>query len=199
MDTKLIARLVELVRKTGDRVVVPDDTEAGKAVVIMDLDAYEELMGTASRELPVVATVEPPLQQMFEPEPIVAPAGGPELVEVAETDVVQQIRAIRKESETSSLPPPASRQEPQAASAPPVNLPVVESQDLTPSDNDAKIKREIGNWKTIGDVLPPTTPAAAGTPPGQASQPTNQPAVQSAPVVANQLEDEERFYLEPIE
>jgi hypothetical protein len=190
MDTKLIARLVELVRKTGDRVVIPDDMEGGKAVVIMDLDAYEELMGTAVKEeaLPN-ATAELPLQQMFEPEPLAVP----------ENDVVQQIRAIRKEPEVPSTKPAASNLQSQAVSSPPANLPTAKADDLTQGQDDAKIKREIGNWKTIGDVRPSVEPAAAGSPPGQAVKSANQPAVQPAPAAANQLEDEERFYLEPIE
>lgn len=185
MDTKLIARLVELVRKTGDRVVVPDDAESGRAVVIMDLDAYEELMGTATKEMPLPnATAELPLQQMFEPEPV-----------MPEPDVVQQIRSMREEHDSAI----ARQRDSQAESKPPSNLPVAEPQDLTRPRDDAKIKREIGNWKTVGQVRPPVAPADSGTPFGSAKEPVNQPAVQSAPAVANQMEDEERFYLEPIE
>lgn len=186
MDTKLLARLVELVRKTGDRVVIPDDMENGRAVVIMDLDAYEELMGTATKEEPVSnATAELPLQQMFEPEPVPVP----------EKDVVQQIRAMREEPEKTQV---ADLNE-QEQAAPPENLPLAAPQDLTALKNDAKIKREIGDWKTVGQVRPSVAPTKPDTTFGPAKEPVSQPAVQTAPAAANQLEDEERFYLEPIE
>ncbi len=189
MDTKLIARLVELVRKTGDRVVVPDDLENGRAVVIMDLDAYEELMGTAVKEAPVPqVTAELPLPA-FAPEPVPEP----------ENDLVQQIMAIRKEPEKQAPEQPPTVSTKAETSPPPANLPVAAPQDLTGQDNDAKIKREIGDWKTVGDVRPSVAPPKRETTFGPAKQPVNQPAVQPAPAAANQLEDEERFYLEPIE
>jgi len=189
MDTKLIARLIDLVRKTGDRVVIPDDMESGKAVVIMDLDAYEELMGTASKEYQAEsATAELPLRQLFSPEPI-----------MPETDVVQQIRAIRTEPKTPSSQLPTSSPAPDVVSAPPSNLPTAGLKDLTPANNDAKIKREIGNWKTVGQVRQPAVPEMESAPSGSMKDSANHQAVQPAPAAANQLEDEERFYLEPIE
>jgi len=189
MDTKLIARLIELVRKTGDRVVIPDDLESGKAVVIMDLDAYEELMGTASKECQEEsATAELPLRQLFAPEPV-----------MPETDVVQQIRAIRKEPTERGSGEAGKRGSVDVSAMPPVNLPTAGLQDLTPPKNDAKIKREIGEWKTVGQVRQPAEPAMESASSESANGPANHQAVQPAPAAANQLEDEERFYLEPIE
>lgn len=189
MDTKLIARLIELVRKTGDRVVIPDDMENGRAVVIMDLDAYEELMGTASKESRIEnATAELPLRQSFAPEPV-----------MPEPDVVQQIRAIRGEPAERDSATARQRDSQTDSVAPPANLPTSGLQDLTPPKNDAKIKREIGDWKTVGEVRPSVPSVKSGTPFGQAKQPLNQPAVQPVQAAADQLEDEERFYLEPIE
>jgi hypothetical protein len=191
MDTKLIARLIDLVRKTGDRVVVPDDTDSGRAVVIMDLDAYENLMNSAVRSEPLVeqAPVEQEAPQTFEPEPM----------PVLEQDVVQQIRAIRKEPESRVQQQPQIAQEEQVAPAPPTNLPMADDQDLTQPPIDAKIKPEIGDWKTVGQVRPSVAPKSDQKTFGPAKEPLNQPTVQEVVTPQDQLEEEERFYLEPIE
>ena len=43
MNPEFITRVVGLVQKTNDRVVLADPS-SGKAVVVMDLDSYERLM-----------------------------------------------------------------------------------------------------------------------------------------------------------
>ena len=50
MDTQLVFRLIELVRKTGDRLILADPS-SDNAVVVMDLAAYERLLNQAGEQL----------------------------------------------------------------------------------------------------------------------------------------------------
>jgi hypothetical protein len=77
MQPEFIQRLIALMEKTGDRVVFADQA-TGKAIVLMDLEAYERLHGVraeaqAKLELTDIASpVAQPLPR--EVEPIAAPA-----------------------------------------------------------------------------------------------------------------------------
>jgi len=169
MNPELITRLVSLVEKTGDRVVLADPA-TGKAVVVMDLASYERL-STGAVAQPIQA--QPQTAPIREEKPVPpAPAREPE-IEVVETRKTAQIREITSTEEKQV------RTKPERRSA-------VEMPDLTQEELLDKINREIAAWKTAQEKKRSDELKAAA----RDIAPLPQAAV---------FEEEERFYLEPIE
>ncbi len=158
MNPELINRLVHLVERTGDRVVLADPT-TGKAVVVMDLNSYERLCVP----MPAQVALEIPSAPTEHQKPIFK----------AEQSQISQSKPTK-----SVIAPAASAS----------NL-----ADLTHEELMDKINRDIGDWKEAQE----SRTRAEERP----RQPQKQPAVKAAPRAepTAQLEDEERFYLEPIE
>ncbi len=169
MNPELISRLVSLVERTGDRVVLADPN-TGKAVVVMDLSSYEKLC----------VGVKPALSQVEEPADLSSkPAVSEESVPVPQNEEPKaQKNAEIKEKKTIEAKPVIK---PSAAAANPG------SADLTQEELLDKINREIAAWKNGQEKKRADELKAA--------------AKTAAPFsgIASVFEEEERFYLEPIE
>lgn len=152
MNAELLARVIGLIQKNGDRVVVADP-DTGRAVVVMDLESYERLCGAA-------------------------PVSTPAVTETAKT-VVEKVEKTAEFSEVSTKKRKVSAKVEEAPSAPIMG-------DLTQEGLIDKINRDIGAWKTAQE---------------RKRTVELQSAAHSAPrfETASVLEEEERFYLEPIE
>jgi hypothetical protein len=146
MHPELISRVITLVKKHGDRLVLADE-QTGEAVVVLPLDAYERLVGAEVGRSPLVQQQQPPAQ----------PA------------------APRQRSEA---PQPRVQHEPAHESQ--------RSRGLTTEEVMAKVGER---------VAPPMSPA---TPAALVASPVV-PMAQPAPAAQDGRDDEERFYLEPIE
>lgn len=217
MNPEFIARMVELVKKHGDRVVLAD-TATEKAVVILGLEEYEALragapvkVGTAAavalaeRPVPiqwvepqVEAPPAPPLTHRPAPEP--APTLAPEPVLKTSTETIRKSPpeldppAALSKSHNGPLPVPKNfaknsdnpfrKRAEQLGVNPPLDS--MDLADLTQTELLDKINREIDDWKTAQERQRTDELQSA------ARRPT--PSV-AAPAV----EEEERFYLEPIE
>ena len=219
MNSELVLRLIALVQKNGDRVVLADP-ESGEGVVVMDLSSYEKMNAALeSRE----GSVPPPRQRTPAPRRYgrEAPPADDGLFEsVSEKEEPAAEAAGEGQSAAYADAPPASKTDrvkstekavtEQSSSQPapkpftPPNLDQTEKRgrkqtssfdsgpataelaDLTQEQLMAKINRDISDWKTAKEKK--QTPGNWSPEPGQ----TNTPA-------SDALEEEERFYLEPIE
>jgi len=160
MNPELITRLISLVEKTGDRVVLADP-ETGKAVVVMDLSSYERLCtGGVKAEYRVApaAVKEPELETKN------SPAKSPKMAE-------NKVNSAKVGKAADTAP----------------ETPVSGSlTDLTQAELLDKINREIAAWKTAQESKRAEELKAA--------------AMTVSPFgAAGVFEEEERFYLEPIE
>ncbi|MEY4744971.1 MAG: hypothetical protein RL272_916 [Candidatus Parcubacteria bacterium] len=154
MQPELIARVINLIQKNGDKVVLADP-QSGKAVVVMDLEAYEKLC------------VQP------------APATVPKAIEMTPKIAFPD---IEKKAEVSQN----SGKKKGIRLSPETMGPTHILADLTQEELIDKINRDIGAWKTAQD---------------RRRADELKSAAQIAPQyeAASAIEDEERFYLEPIE
>lgn len=159
LKTELLARVIALIQKNGDKVVVADPA-TGKAVVVMDLDAYETLCAAHAETAPAVAPVRAP---EIMPKPAVHV---PEKIaeQSVKNDKKKPVKVTPETMGTTHL-----------------------LADLTQEQLIDKINRDIGAWKTAQDLRRTDELKSAVQPAPQPQQP------------ASALEDEERFYLEPIE
>jgi len=161
MNPELITRLISLVERTGDRVVLADP-QTGKAVVVLDLSSYERLCVGVK-----------PAETQDQP----AVAGEATAASRIEGLFVEKIAEIKEK--------PAMKAKPaDKLTAPTANAGLT---DLTQGELLDKINREIAAWKN-----------------GQESKRTEElqaAAKTAAPFsgAAGVFEEEERFYLEPIE
>lgn len=154
MQPELIARVINLIQKNGDKVVLADP-QSGKAVVVMDLEAYEKL---CVQPAPVAAP------KAIEIAPKIAPVEAEKKAEQSQNSAKK--KGIRLTAETMG----------------PTHI----LADLTQEQLIDKINRDIGAWKTAQDRRRTDELKSAA-----------QLAPQFEAVSA--IEDEERFYLEPIE
>ncbi len=154
MQPELIARVINLIQKNGDKVVLADP-QSGKAVVVMDLEAYEKLC------------VQP------------ASAAAPRALEMAPK---MAPREVEKKAEQSQNTGKKKGIRLTAETMGPTHI----LADLTQEQLIDKINRDIGAWKTAQDRRRIDELKSAA-----------QLAPQFEAVGA--IEDEERFYLEPIE
>lgn len=198
MDSNLISRLVRLIGKNNDRIILPD-LATGRTVVLMDLEAYEELLGNteqgnegtnptpgadktsvpthqekrhshASLDSVIVEPVAPPTASVVEP------------VDSASQPVVQEPPAMPV-SETPKKPAfKAKKQKNRKPNAP---EDTGRLSDLTQDELLAKINRDIGDWKTAQEL--------------RRSEELRSAARFEPETVLEETFEEERFYLEPIE
>lgn len=209
MNNELVLRLITLVSKNGDRIVLADPS-TGKGVVVMDLDSYErlnaaldevqspQLLAPAVPEAPAPALPpQPPVSQQASrfatyAEEVrktyaeeVRPAA-PAPVQPASQSARVEIRPTARYEEPEA-PPRRGPGRPRRQTSSFENGPATqELADLTQEDLLDKINRDIGAWKNAKDRHP-------------AEDARN--VAQKNPYMggADALEDEEKFYLEPIE
>ncbi|MFH1047556.1 MAG: hypothetical protein V1738_04600 [Patescibacteria group bacterium] len=184
MNVTLVNRLINLVRRTGHKVVF-GDPETGEAVVVMDLSEYEQLIG---------AVAEKPELEAYEPLPAVSQP-------VSRTPV----QPTRREQPRIDQSPTAPKEE--SSSAPKVQPKRAEVQqtnrhnNLTGMGAADNINRDIGGQKANqGNQVSDNRPLAK-TPEKPVNQTTVHPPKPEVPAYEPNagLDDEERFYLEPLE
>ncbi len=183
MNERFINRLINLVRKTGHRVVF-GDPESGQAVVIMDLSEYEQLIDAGKEQKPEAydSHVNKLHREEFPHKEVRMhrPEETFEAVVESESAEPQQIEVKHEHKQ------PQSR-----------------GNDLTGNGVTSNINREIGGQKISSGKRHHKDNNRSGSHPQ--NKPANQPAVQSpAPEIPQsepepELDDEERFYLEPLE
>ncbi|MBI4457363.1 hypothetical protein HY633_00160 [Candidatus Uhrbacteria bacterium] len=159
MTPELINRVVGLVGKNGERVILVDP-QSGKAIVLLDLESYERLSA-------------PNDEPKFTPGPS-APAAS---VRIAASDSVEPEK-IAQHSEKK----PRERvmeENPFRARA------AAHLGDLTRAGAIDKINRDVGQWKT-----------AQGA---KRAEELKMVELKTQLASAGALEEEERFYLEPME
>lgn len=203
MQSDFIARIIALVQKHGDRVVVADPS-VGRAVVVLDLAEYERLrdatnpvIASASDHSPLkpsakVEAISIPLIVTTPPQPTVP------IVIPAEAGIQ------KKEPPQTNTPDPFANLLAKTIENPPQAPSLT---DLTQEQLIDKINRDIGAWKTAQDrkrtdeLKTALTPAdVPANPPATVAKKATEPrpeAPRSQP--APPIEDEERFFLEPIE
>lgn len=198
MDSNLIARLVRLIGKNNDRIILPD-LATGRTVVLMDLEAYEELLGSTeqrnegSNPTPGADKTSVPTHQEKRhshaplDSVIVEPVAPPVTPVVVPVDVAPQ--PVARESSTTSVQDtpkkPAFKAKKKKDRTPKAPEDTGRLSDLTQDELLAKINRDIGDWKTAQDLRrAEELQSAARFEPETASEETF---------------EEERFYLEPIE
>lgn len=190
MNSEFLQKLIALCAKTGDKMVVADPA-SGKSYVVMDLESYERILGIAVPSVPAAsapvasqAAVEMPAPR---PQSVFSRQKPPETPRNSDDGKVEFF--AEESGKTVHYDAPS-------ASA---------SPDLTQEELLYKINRDIGDWKTAqerkraqvlrsaanGRSEPRRAPRIAAQPP-KVSKP--QPV---EPV--DQLEEEEQFFLEPIE
>lgn len=140
----MLKKVIELVRKNGDKMVLADP-ETGKAVVVMDLEQYESLCVGIQKD------------------------------EKKEGKSAKEVENKAKISKKQEIPRPA---DPQGA--------IKGLSDLTQEELLDKINRDIGEWKTAQELKRTEELQSAAE---------NLPSLSAAV----SLEEEERFFLEPIE
>lgn len=163
MNLEFISRVVGLVQKTGDRVVLADP-QSGKAVVVLDLESYERLCAvTNPASAPVQSAVD---------APVPAAPEAPKMTPAFSQKTAQPSKKIEQATQ------------PKMTAAQPSERGIL--ADLTQAELLDKINRDIGVWKTAQERR-------------HADELTS--AARSLPRFETQsaLEEEERFYLEPIE
>ena len=192
-----------MVKSGSDRVILADSA-TGKAVVIIGLDEYERLSGTGTTTAvmqtaphaaePAAAPVEPilqarpafayapaaapvpaPVPHMVEPR-VEAPAKAPEIVPKT------PVGGINKYAVQSDNPFKKKAMQLGVVTAPVSSA----ERDLTQAELLDKINRDIGDWKTAQERK-------------RAQELTSVARSAPRPEPESPVEEEERFYLEPIE
>jgi len=159
MNPEFITRVVGLVQKTNDRVIIADP-QTGKAVVVLGLDSYEKLCNVVAPQDEALAAQPTPQTEIRLPNPQVIQKMAQPSVASVRTKVHVAVRETPKEA--------------------------IVRQDLTHGEPEAKMNRDIGAWKSA--------PESRRI---EELQSVPQPVPQME--MANVFEEEERFYLEPIE
>lgn len=207
MNNELVLRLITLVSKNGDRIVLADPS-TGKGVVVMDLDSYERLNAALDEVQSSPAALPEAIETPSLPQPQAYPPPASRFASYAE-----EVRKTYSEEVRAPSPPPAAPvsqsaraearpvaryEEPEAAPRRGPGRPrrqtssfdsgpaTQELADLTQEGLLDKINRDIGAWKNAKDRHPVEDARNLA---------------QKNPYMggADALEDEEKFYLEPIE
>ena len=126
MNPEFITRVVSLVQKTNDRVVLADP-QTGKAVVLLDLDSYEKMCDSAA----VAKPAEKPVGRQTDTEKIRLPTP----------------RIMEKSAQISEIP---IRTRTHVALDEQIRVPV-RQPDLTPRPPPDIMNRDIGTRKTATD------------------------------------------------
>ena len=162
MQPELITRVISLIQKNGDKVVLADP-QSGKAVVVMDLESYERLCVPTHVSTPAPTPIEAPVRT-----PMMAPK-----IAIQEVEKKAEVSKISTKKKGIQVTPDTMGSTHILA-------------DLTQEELIDKINRDIGAWKTAQERRRTDELKSAA-----------QPAPQYETV--NAMEEEERFYLEPIE
>lgn len=181
MHSEFLQKLIGLVAKTGNTMIVPDPT-TGKSYVVMDMESYERLLAGSTPVQQAFPQQQMPMgyQAPFQaPQPVIQqplqPVFVPPATPLPESHFIAQ--QSRKDAQTPT---------PRKAA----------SMDLTQEELLDKINRDIGDWKTAQERKRTEVLQSAAERPG--TRPAA-PAANSQAFSEEALEDEERFYLEPIE
>jgi|GEM_PF-2039811 hypothetical protein len=203
MNNELVLRLIALVQKNGDKVVLADPT-TGKGVVVMDLDSYERL-NAAFDEVQAVSAPAAPAPSLSESLAYEQVARTTRFAEenrsafAEETMFVSAGPAPHRPQESQNL---TNNREIQAISSPPLRRgpgrprrqtsdfeagsATADLADLTQDDLLDKINRDIGDWKTAKERHRIAELKSVARKNNRVTEP-------------EALEEEEKFYLEPIE
>lgn len=191
MNPELLQRIIALVKQHGERMVLMDQ-ETGEGVVILDLASYEQLLAASENGEPQQIAMSPRVGF----EPVAQHMQG-----VQQTQHVRQVQSQQPQPQQQSMmggqrfqqrPIYSSQHDSGRTRHIPSSLlteaevfaqvgepltkvvrkkPVtMRPADLTPQSRVGKINRDIGEWKSATTTVP-----------------------------QEPIEDEERFYLEPIE
>lgn len=163
MTPELIQKVVGLVGKNGERIIVVDP-QSGRAVVLLDLESYERLTAGANQPQVTPGPNAPAATVRVVPQP-----------ETVQKFVPIDLKKLAQQKEKEALL--AAKQ---AATAP------SGLGDLTQAELLDKINRDIGHWKTAQDAKRTEELKSAAR------------KLQVFEGAQN-LEEEERFFLEPIE
>lgn len=204
MTPELISRIVGLVRSQGDRVVLADSI-TGKAVVIMDLEQYEHLTAVSAPQGQQGILLDPAQTAPPTPAPAIRPSYAPAPALSVEPRVEAPFRAPELAPKREHLEAPVETLPQTPEEAPKMakhsdnpfkkkaiqlgvhqtpEPPVV--RDLTQAELLDKINRDIGDWKTAQERKRTDELTSVAR---------RAPRIEPESVV----EEEERFYLEPIE
>ena len=184
MNPEIINRVINLIDKDNERIVLVDP-DTGKAVVVMDFDAYERMKGGIKQpavsmsqkiETPTIEPVEPKIEMVLETEPQPEPIKP--IISPTEAKTPEPVKVEEKVEDIKSPYPPVSSKND--------SLSVPAFSDLTQSELLDKINRDIATWKTVQERKREGELVAA-------AQEIIRPATNDT------FEEEERFYLEPVE
>lgn len=211
MNSELVMRLIALVQKNGDRVVLADPS-TGRGVVVMDIDSYER-MNAALDDLQ--SAPEPVVEELpTAPAPAAPVYAASQTTRTAAYAEESRVGFAQETQTTAAMPPvePVRNEAPRRAAVP-VAQPaavshsahgrsggrrrqtsgfesgpaIAELADLTQEQLLDKINRDIGEWKNAKDRRRTQELRSV-------TQKNAQPAV-----LPDVMEEEEKFYLEPIE
>ena len=182
INPDFLKRVITLAMKNGDRVVVTDP-ETDKAVVVLDLESYEKLSNgvQVSSQFSVRHNTTQPIEEkksiIVEPSDS-QPSAPTSTSQLLSTPVARSLDEVRQENgfTTSSVKKKSSSKE---------SLPSTVLADLTQDQLLDKINREIGAWKNAQDRKHIEELQSA----------VQRPSAKTSAV----MEQEDKFYLEPIE
>lgn len=209
MNPEIVSRIIKLIDQTGEKVIMMDP-ETERAIVIMDLADYEKMkagqnFGSAGSRQTNLRETNQPVESVDRVAPAtdepVSPSASDQPDYSVESPTKPEERPlpsvesqeIEMETEVSSTKveielPSETHKKPSIYTNPGQKDPLAEAafSDLTQTELLDKINRDIAAWKTAQDRKR-TDELRAAASQGQAS------------AIADALEDEERFYLEPID
>jgi hypothetical protein len=178
MHSEFLQKLIGLVAKTGNTMIVPDPT-TGKSYVVMDMESYERLLAGSTPVPAYSAGGQQALQPFPQPQmPMAYQVPFQAMPQAPQQPVFVPPAPTPPESHFSAQ---QSRKEPI-----PTTPRKPASVDLTQEELLDKINRDIGDWKTAQERKRTEVLQTAAEPQRQIFD-------------EQALEEEERFYLEPIE
>jgi hypothetical protein len=139
MFPEQLKKILQLIKTTGDRVIVYDPSAPDDSYVILDFDRYSSMIKQESPVKPIEEIVKEPVKQIT-PEPI------KETVKVAPKDLPTEVLEELSISEQKSLNIKEELIKDFVKDS-------VKSENLTENDLTDKINREISMWKNRDDVV----------------------------------------------
>jgi len=179
MNPEIISRVIKLIDKNNEKVILMDP-DTGRGVVVMDLEAYEKL--SSGKSLEIVEKKEEvkeisKIVELVEPQEIQIEDKIDEKVEEKVENKAE--KPVMEETSFKRPYPPADNKKR------PMDTPAF--SDLTQSELLDKINRDIATWKTTQEQRREGELVTAA-----------KEVVETKPKT-DVLEEEERFYLEPVE
>ncbi len=168
MHAELINRVIGLVKKHGDKVVLMDE-KTGEAVVVLGLESYEKLVGTGMGRDQLVQPISQPVAPLIQPVPSTPAQQPTPIAPVAQQQVRQpQVQQQRQPEERRG-----------------------HAKGLTTEE----VMAAVGERERPIQP-PPQPPVQQPVMQQRPTEPINQAPIEPKKDAVN---DEERFYLEPIE